>query len=129
MAFKAILTVNGKEYNVLNCSYDLFRETDSTGRPSSVTRGGRIKITLESTEDTTLVEWMFNNFERHDGSIRFLKRDNEATEKELRFTEGYMVKYIESFDSTDSLPMNEALIISARAIAMGDGEHVNRWPR
>ena len=128
MSFKAKLSVNGKEYNVLNCSYDLFQETDATGRPSSVTRGGRLKVTVESTDDTSLAEWMFNNFERRDGSVRFLKRDNEATAKELKFTEGYMVKYIENFDSTDKAPMSESLVISARSISMGTGEHVNDWP-
>ena len=128
MSFKAKLSVNGKEYNVLDCSYDLFQETDATGRPSSVTRGGRLKVTVESTEDTSLVEWMFNNFERRDGSVKFLKRDNEATAKELKFTEGYMVKYIETFDHSDGNPMNESLVISARSITMGTGEHVNDWP-
>lgn len=128
MSFKAKLHLNGKEYNVLNCNYDLFQQTDATGRPSSITRGGRLRVTVESTEDTSLVEWMFNNFERRDGSIKFLKRDNEATAKELRFTEGYMVNYTESFDSEDAGPMSEFLVISARSISMGTGEHVNEWP-
>ena len=128
MSFKAKLHLNGKEYNVLNCNYDLFQQTDATGRPSSITRGGRLRISVESTEDTSLAEWMFNNFERRDGSIKFLKRDNEATAKELRFTEGYMVNYTESFDSTSDEPMSEFLVISARSISMGSGEHENDWP-
>ncbi len=128
MSFKAKLHLNGKEYNVLNCNYDLFQQTDATGRPSSITRGGRLRISVESTEDTSLAEWMFNNFERRDGSIKFLKRDNEATAKELRFTEGYMVNYTESFDSTSDEPMSEFMVISARSISMGSGEHENDWP-
>ena len=128
MSFKAKLHLNGKEYNILNCNYDLFQQTDATGRPSSITRGGRLRISVESTEDTSLAEWMFNNFERRDGSIKFLKRDNEATAKELRFTEGYMVNYTESFDSTSDEPMSEFLVISARSISMGSGEHENDWP-
>ena len=129
MSFKAKLAVNGKEYNVLSTSYDLFQETDATGRPSSVTRGGRVKLTVESTDDTSLAEWMFNNFERRDGSVKFLKRDNEATSKELKFTEGYLVKYVEDFDHKGENPMTESITISARAISMGTGEHVNDWPK
>lgn len=128
MSFKAKLSLNGKEYNILDCSYDLFQQTDATGRPSSITRGGRIRLRVESTDDTSLSEWMFNNFERRDGSIKFLKRDNEATSKELKFSEGYLVKYQESFDHSDGEPMNESLEISARSISMGTGEHVNDWP-
>ncbi len=127
MSFKAKLKVGGKEYNVLSCSYELHQETDPTGRPSSITRGGKIKLTVESTADTSLSDWMFNNFERRDGSIVFLKRDTEATAKELKFTEGYMVKYYENFDANNKNPMSESFVISARQISMGNGEHVNEW--
>lgn len=127
MSFKAKLKVGGQEYNVLSCSYELHQETDATGRPSSITRGGKIRLTVESTADTSLSDWMFNNFERRDGSIVFLKRDTEATAKELKFSEGYMVKYLENFDSTGKNPMSESFIISAKSVGMGNGEHVNDW--
>ena len=75
MSFKAKLKVGGNEYNVLNCAYGLAQQTDATGRPSSVTRGGKITIEVESTADTSLSDWMFNNFEMRSGSVVFLKRD------------------------------------------------------
>lgn len=128
MSFKAKLKVGGNEYNVLNSSYSLHQETDATGRPSSITRGGKIRIKIESTADTSLSDWMFNNFERRDGSIVFLKRDTDATSKELKFTEAYLVEYQEAFDSTGDNPMAEELLISARTINIGNGEHVNEWP-
>lgn len=127
MSFKAKFLVSGQEYNVLKCQYDLFQETDDTGRPSSVTRGGKIKITVESTADTTLSDWMFNNFERKDGSIQFLKRDTDSKAKELKFKEGYLVNYLENFDSSGKNPMTESIIISARTISIGNGEHINEW--
>ena len=129
MSFKAKLNVGGKEYNILNCQYDLHQETDPTGRPSSVTRGGKIKVTVESTADTTLSDWMFNNFERKDGSIVFLKRDTDSKAKELKFTEGYLVNYLENFDSTGINPMTESIIISAKTIGIGNGEHENDWAK
>ena len=127
MSFKAILKVVGQEFTVLNCSYGLHQETDATGRPSSITRGGKITIEVESTDSTSLSDWMFNNFERHDGSIMFLKRDTEATAKELNFTEAYAVKYTENFDSTGKNPMTETITISAKTIGIGNGEHINEW--
>ncbi len=127
MSFKAKLNVGGTEMNVLSCSYDLTQEVDATGRPSSVTRGGRIKLAVESTGGTELFEWMCNNFERKDGTITFYKRDTDSKQKELAFTEGYLVKYEEKFNSVDNMPMSEAFVISAREIKMGNGEHVNEW--
>lgn len=127
MSFKAKLNVGGKTMNVLTCNYDLTQEVDATGRPSSVTRGGRIMLTVESTGDTDMFEWMCNNFERKDGTVTFLKRDTDAKQKELSFTEGYLVKYEEKFNAFDNMAMAESFTISAREIKMGNGEHINEW--
>ncbi len=127
MSFKAKLKVAGKEHTVLHCSYDLNQEVDPTGRPSSVTRGGRIYITVESNGETSFFEWMTNNFERKDGSIVFSKRDTDATLKEVNFKEGYLIKYKENFDSSGQNPLTETFTISAKELSSGGGEHVNEW--
>ncbi|MDQ0594792.1 hypothetical protein QFZ37_003161 [Chryseobacterium ginsenosidimutans] len=127
MSFKSILKVAGKNYNVLNVNYGLFQETDATGRPSTITRGGKIEITVESTGETDLFEWMTNSFERKDGSLVFYKRDSEATLKELKFSEAYLVKHKEKFDASGDNPLTENFIISARKIEMGSGEYENAW--
>lgn len=127
MSFKAKLNVGGKVFNVLNVNYGLFQETDATGRPSTVTRGGKIELTVEGTGSTELFEWMTNSFERKDGSVKFFKRDSDATLKELKFTEGYLVKHKENFDSTGENPLTETFTISARKIEMGTGVYENEW--
>ena len=127
MSFKSKLKVGGKELNILNASYDLHQEVDASGRPSSVTRGGTINLTVESTGDSFFFEWMTNNFERKDGSVKFIKRDSNATLKELKFTEAYMVKYKENFDHNSENPLTETFMISARKISMGGGEFDNAW--
>lgn len=127
MSFKAKLDVNGKEVNVLSCNYDLNQEVDATGRPSSVTRGGSIRLTVESTGDSSFFEWMVNNYERRDGTVTFLKRDTEAKMKQLKFSEGYLVRYAENFEATNQKPLSETFTISAREITVGQGTHVNEW--
>ncbi|MCH5688660.1 phage tail protein [Niabella sp. W65] len=127
MSFKAQLEVAGAKNNVLDLSYSLKQETDATGRPSSVTRGGQITITVESTGDTKFFEWMCNNFERKDGKVTFTKRDSDATMKELSFKEGYLVAYKENFNATGENPITETFTISAKEIGMGNASHVNEW--
>lgn len=127
MSFKARLEVDGKKHNVLHCNYALKQETDATGRPSSITRGGKISMTVESTGETSFFEWMTNNFERKDGTITFVKRDSDATLKELSFKEAYVVEYRENFDSTGDNPITETFTISAKSLKLGNGEHVNEW--
>jgi hypothetical protein len=128
MSFKAKFKVSGKEMNVLDCSYSLSQETDPTGRPSSITRGGKITITVESTQETDLYEWMCNSFETKDGSIVFLKRDSDATMKELKFKKGYIVGFTEEHHSANANPMTITFTISAMELSMGNGTHKNEWP-
>jgi hypothetical protein len=127
MSFKAKFKVAGKELNVLDCNYSLHQETDPTGRPSSVTRGGRINLRVESTNETDLFEWICNNFQTKDGSVVYLKRDSDATMKELKFKEGYLVDFAESFDAANDNPMTTNISISAKEITLGNGTHRNEW--
>jgi hypothetical protein len=127
MSFKAKFSAAGMERNILAVDYGMLQETDATGRPSSITRGGKINITVEGTGATDLFEWMTNSFERKDGSIIFVKRDNDATLKELKFKEAYIVKYREDFDSTGDNPLTETFTISAKEITLGNAEHKNAW--
>jgi hypothetical protein len=120
-------TSSGKERNILSVEYAMLQETDPTGRPSSVTRGGKIHLTVEGTGETDLFEWMTNSFERKDGSIVFKKRDSDATLKELKFKEAYIVKYTENFDSTGENPLTESFVLSAKEIELGNAMHINEW--
>lgn len=127
MSFKAELEVNGKKSVVKHVSYDLNQEVDATGRPSSITRGGRIRMTVESTGETDFFEWMVNNFERKDGTITFFKRDTDAKLKELKFKEGYLVKFEENFEADSQSPMTISFTISARELSSGNAIHTNAW--
>ena len=118
---------SGKERNILSVEYAMLQETDPTGRPSSVTRGGKIHLTVEGTGETDLFEWMTNSFERKDGSVVFKKRDSDATLKELQFKDAYIVKYTENFDSTGENPLTESFVLSAKEIELGNAMHINEW--
>lgn len=127
MSFKAKFKAGSIEQNVLSCSYSLHQEVDPTGRPSSISRGGQITIEVEGTNSTELFEWMCNSFERKDGSVIFIKRDSDATLKKLKFKEGYLINFSETFSSTSSNPLNILFTISAKEIQMGSGTHTNEW--
>ncbi len=127
MSFKANIEVGGKVLNIVDLSYALNQEVDATGRPSSITRGGTITVTVESTADSFFFEWVTNNFERKDGSVIFTKRDTDAKLKELKFKEAYLVSYKETFDSTGTKPLVETFTLSAKELELGGGKHTNEW--
>ena len=137
MTFEARLKIEGLdssvqaldgEYLVHKFHYELHQETDVTGQPSSVVRGGLLYITIESTHETTLFEWMCENFDRKSGYIRFLKPDTNATLKQLEFSAAYLISYSEDFDHADKKTTVQNLVISAKEINMGNGTHSNVWP-
>lgn len=127
MSFKAILTVDDTDYNILKCSFNLKQEIDSTGRPSSVTRGGTITLTVESSDDTLLFDWMCDSYMKKDGIISFKKRDEDAKMKDLNFSEAYLTEYVEEFDHEGASNMTITFTISALGIKMGESEHFNEW--
>ncbi len=127
MAFKAKFEVDGKTLNVLNCSFSFHQNVDPTGRPSSDVRGGMIHVTVESTEDTSLFEWMTDPHGFKDGKITFYKRDQDSKMKELEFKQASCVEYSESFDAVSSSPMSCHFTLSAREVTIGQAQHANPW--
>ena len=128
MAFKASLTVDGKTYNVLSCHYSFNQNVDSTGRPSSDVRGGTVSVTIESTDDKTIYNWMTDPHGFKDGKITFFKRDQDSKMKELEFKQAACINYSEAFDANSSSPMSLAFTLSAKEIVIGGDSHKNPWP-
>ncbi|MFC5044996.1 type VI secretion system tube protein TssD [Aquimarina hainanensis] len=127
MSFKAILKIGNDEFNVLSSSYGLFQETDATGRPSTITRGGKVTVAVESTGSDVLSNLAFNNFQTTNAELISIKRDTDATLKKLEIKNAYIVKYTEKFDSTGKIPMYEEIVFSAQEIVMGTASHANEW--
>jgi len=127
MSFKATFIIDNKEYNVLACNYNLHQDVDVNGRPSSVTRGSLVSLIIESSDDSTVFEWMCDSYLRKDSTIRFNKRDEEGKLKELEIADAYVVDYAEDFDSAGNGSMIQSFTLSARNLKWGNGEHDNEW--
>jgi hypothetical protein len=131
MSFKASLKFSGKEYDILSCSYSFSRDVDHKGRPASNVYGGSISCSIESTEDTTIIESMINSKHKPvSGTITFFKREEDnAKMKEVTFTDAYVTAYNESIEVTGGTPMYISFTLSAREIKVGNATHVNEWPQ
>ena len=129
MSFRAKLKFNQKEYDVLSCVYSLHRDVDSKGRPASNIYGGLIKLQIESTGDTQILENMINQFKPVNGSIVFNKDDEESKMKELVWENGYVVEFEECIDVIGSKQMETKFTISAQTIKMGGAQFEQNWPK
>ena len=127
MAFKAEMKIGDQNYRVQSCSYGFHRSIDQHGKPQTKTQGGTINVSVESTTDTFLSDWMFNSFEAKDGEITFFKTDEDAAAKTLKFTNSYLVDFQESFEAHGGMAMIANIVISAEKLEIGDGELDNEW--
>jgi hypothetical protein len=122
------IEIDGKKREVLNLTYSLHQETDVEGRPTSVTRGGKIKATVKSLNDGSndLFAFACDPFGRKDGKVEFQRRDG-TNMKTLEFKDAYMVDYEEVYDSVNSEPQVETFTVSAKKITLSDTYHENTW--
>ncbi|MDR6733545.1 type VI secretion system tube protein TssD [Sphingobacterium sp. 2149] len=130
MSFKTRLTLGSKEYDVIQCRFSLHRDVDSKGRPSSSVYGGTITVEVESTEDTSVIEAMVNNqYKTVNGRITFKKSEEDATMKELKFQDAYIIQYNEGISVTNDKPMTLSLVLSSRVLEMQNASLENDWPK
>ncbi|MVM30393.1 hypothetical protein GO755_10140 [Spirosoma sp. HMF4905] len=94
MSFKATLTVEGKEFNVLQCTH-LMDQNYKKGKATSGVMGGRIVVILESSDDDLLGIWAAGPTVKKDGEIVFDRIDQKSSLQKLEFQEAYMTQYFE----------------------------------
>src|SRR3954470_4830738 len=130
MAFNAKLKIGSKDdIDVLKCDYALRRDVDAKGRPSSLVYGGTINFSIESTDDTSIIETMVNQYKPTNGTVTFKKTDEDAKMKEVSWEKGYITSYREGIDITGTTAMLIDFTISAEKIKIGNAEHKNNWPQ
>ena len=128
MAFRASLELNNKEFDVLYSNYEFSRNTDPKGMPSSSVLGGRVKATIESTEDTTIIENMVSQFKPHEGTVVYKKGDEESVMKELKWEKGYITRFEEVADVEGKKPMIINFEVSAQKLTIGGAVFEQDWP-
>jgi hypothetical protein len=130
MAIKATLSLDGgEEIRLLHVSFALNRAVDHTGRPSGETRGGTVTMEIESTDDTTVLQWMMDPWMQKNGTVKFSKKDADSKMKELKFEKAYCIAYAESIDAIGDNPMTVNFTVSSEKLSVGEASFKNPWPK
>lgn len=128
MSFRANLSFEGENFDVIKFNYDVKRDVDSKGRPASNLYGGKVNITVESTSKVALFEKMASQFKPNSGAVSFKKDDEDATLKELKWENGYIIGMEEGIHIVGEQPMLITMTISAQKITFGDAILEQNWP-
>lgn len=127
MSFLAKLNVDGKQYNILHCTYNFEQATDGSGKPAARPQGGQIMVTIEADGSYDLLHWMASSDQTKNGSVKFYKRDAMSRQEEVFFEKAYCTFLEAEFDAEDSAPFQKTIIISAKKLKIGDMTFENLW--
>lgn len=132
---KSEFKVDGVESEVIFVSYSFDQNVDNIGQPAGEVRGGQIAVTVRSTGNAYLAEWMFNSDMKKSGEIVYTDREGQ-TLKTLRFEDAYCVGYTEDYEAFNGDKINglsqkegakESLLLSCRTIDIEGNLHENTW--
>ena len=121
MAFNATLSFTDSgggadsSFKVLSCNFGFTQNTDYlTGKPNARVIINNINLSIESTKDTQLADWMVNQQSTKNGKVEFNIQDGER--KTLEFEDAFCVAYNESFVNVGESPMTIDISFTARKV-------------
>ncbi|MBV8326110.1 type VI secretion system tube protein TssD [Chryseobacterium sp.] len=127
---RGILKFNGGEgQKLLKLNYSVSRSTDVSGRVASDPSNALIKLTVEATEKSDILESLLNGkYKPTSGEIIFNKSHEEGTLITLNWQNGYVIQHEVDFDAIDSNNMLVTFVVSAETIDYGTSQYTGLWP-
>ena len=120
---------NGGEQKVLKISYNVSRATDVSGRVASDPSNALIKVTVEATDKSDIIESLLNGkYKPTVGEITFNKSHEEGTLITLNWENGYVIHHELEFNAIDDNSMLISFVISAETINYGNSAYEGIWP-
>ncbi|CAI8750394.1 type VI secretion system tube protein TssD [Chryseobacterium sp. IT-36CA2] len=127
---RGILKFNGGEgQKLLKLNYSVSRSTDVSGRVASDPSNALIKVTIEATEKSDVLESLLNSkYKPTNGEIQFNKSHEEGTLISLKWENGYVIQHEVDFDAINSNNMLISFVVSAESITYGNSFYDGLWP-
>ena len=120
---------NGEGQKLLKLNYSVARSTDVSGRVASDPSNALIKITVEATEKSDILESLLNGkYKPTVGEITFNKSHEEGTLTTLKWQNGYVIQHEVDFDAVDENSMYVSFVVSAEQIDLGNSSYNGAWP-
>lgn len=127
---RAVLKFNGGDaQKVLKLNYNVDRAVDVSGRVASDPSNALIKITVEATDQSHIIESLLNGkYKPTTGEITFNKSHEEGTLITLNWENGYVIQHAVDFNAIDSNSMHVSFVVSAEKINYGNSAYHGTWP-
>ena len=127
---RGVLKFNGGEdQKIIKLNYQVSRTTDVSGRVASDPSNALIKVTIEATESSTILESLLNGqYKPTVGDITFNKAHEEGVLINLKWENGYVIHHPLEFDALNDNNMLISFVVSAEKIDYGTAAYDGVWP-
>jgi len=127
MSFKSIFHLDGKKYNVLQCSYDFHQNSDVNGRPSGKPILTRVSILLEVKDITVFLLWAISPTMQKQFILEYLPRIVGTKGRKIYGFDVNCVKYDEVFSANSKSPMTVRLELTCGGFEEGNAKYSTTW--
>ncbi|WP_010520661.1 type VI secretion system tube protein TssD [Aquimarina agarivorans] len=108
----AYLYLDDKKYRLLNFNFSFNQRTGINNKPTGITTGGQINITLETSKDVTMFEWTAHHNMQKNGRIELMSRDGMQIDFKLEFANAYATSATNFYTADTSQPMHHTVLIT-----------------
>ena len=119
----------GDAQKIIKLNYSVSRNTDVSGRVASDPSNALIKVTVEATESSEILETLLNGkYKPTKGEILFNKSHEEGTLIDLKWENGYVIHHEVDYDALNDDNMLISFVVSAEIIDYGTANYKGEWP-
>ena len=119
----------GDAQKIIKLNYSVSRNTDVSGRVASDPSNALIKVTVEATESSEILETLLNGkYKPTKGEILFNKSHEEGTLIDLKWENGYVIHHEVDYDALNDDNMLISFVVSAEIIDYGTANYIGEWP-
>ncbi|HTC01403.1 MAG TPA: type VI secretion system tube protein TssD [Ferruginibacter sp.] len=117
----ARLTIDGKEYNVLQASFESTKPKDSYNRVTAYATNADARFTIEGKDGTTAIfEKYANSRNRFDAKLTLYNTHDEGKLVETDYKDSSITYYSSSFNSANETPYTLSIVISPKSTKEGN---------
>ena len=117
------LTIDGKEYNVFQASFESLKPVDQWNRVTAFATKADARFVIEGKEDTTaLFEKYANSRKRFNAKLTLYNTHDEGKLAETEFNDCSITYYASNYNSADEVPYTITVVLNPKVTKEGSAE-------
>lgn len=119
----ARLSIDGKEYNVFQASFESTKPVDQWNRVTAYATKADAQFVIEGKDDTlTLFEKYSNSRDRFNAKLTLYNTHDEGKLSETEFNDCSITQYTSKYNASDEVPYTITVTISPKVTKEGSAE-------